>query len=346
MDQFGVTTTKAEKALRIEEPRDQGDVDDERSGPKYRHPVKELTNFQRQKSGGRKNREVLRPPLFEPETDRLQPLKYGVSNGDRKENRQSRAFQLQQVLKLALQPTLTVLLPRLVHLLFERIEASLGSVLEPKEVRTNGRQEKRNQGEAKGMRCLVESNQTHDDCLTERISATRFGQLGNRWNPVKLRDHRIGCRMWNPTIAAKAPGKTEQKAAYKFLINNGRSNINWQNWFLDQKNDFVTDRFSVPFIQIHPDDMATLGLKAGDMVEVFNDVGATQALAYPEPTARAGETFMLFGAPAGTQGNVVNAGVNELILPNYKQAWANIRKISDATPAAARSSYKSWEVTL
>ncbi|MGV8988738.1 MAG: arsenate reductase (azurin) large subunit [Cypionkella sp.] len=144
----------------------------------------------------------------------------------------------------------------------------------------------------------------------------------------------------------QAPGKEQQKASFKFLINNGRSNINWQNWFLDQKNDFVMDRFPVPFIQIHPDDMASIGLKPGDMVEVYNDVGATQALAYPEPTARAGETFMIFGAPSGTQGNVVNAGVNELILPNYKQTWANIRKISDATPAAQRVSYKSWEVQL
>ena len=82
------------------------------------------------------------------------------------------------------------------------------------------------------------------------------------------------------------------------------------------------------------------------MVEVFNDVGATQALAYPEPTARRNETFMIFGAPNGAQGNIVNPGVNELILPNYKHTWANIRKISDATPASARVSYKSWEVAL
>jgi FixJ family two-component response regulator/formylmethanofuran dehydrogenase subunit D len=144
----------------------------------------------------------------------------------------------------------------------------------------------------------------------------------------------------------QAPGKAQQQANHRFLINNGRANLNWQNWFLDQKNDFVMDRLPVPFIQIHPDDMAELGLKPGDMVEVFNDVGATQALAYPEPTARKNETFMVFGAPNGAQGNVINAGTNELILPNYKQTWANIRKISDATPAAARVSYKSWEVEL
>jgi arsenite oxidase large subunit len=144
----------------------------------------------------------------------------------------------------------------------------------------------------------------------------------------------------------QAAGKAQQQANHRFLINNGRANMNWQNWFLDQGNEFVMDRFPVPFIQINPDDMAELGVKAGDMVEVHNDVGATQALAYPEPTAKRNETFMIFGAPNGAQGNIVNAGVNELILPNYKATWANIRKISDATPASAAVSYKSWEVVL
>ena len=141
----------------------------------------------------------------------------------------------------------------------------------------------------------------------------------------------------------QAKGKTEQKAAYPFLINNGRSNINWQNWFLDQDNDFVADRFPYPYIQISPDDMAGLGVKSGDLVEVYNDVGATQAMVYPTPTAKKGETFMLFGSPSGTQGNVVNGGVNELVLPNYKQTWANIRKISDAPASVAHLTFKSQE---
>lgn len=144
----------------------------------------------------------------------------------------------------------------------------------------------------------------------------------------------------------QAPGKDAQKAAHRFLINSGRSNINWQNWFLDQDNDFAKDRFPLPFIQINPADAAELGLKNGDMAEVYNDVGATQAMVYIEPSARPNETFMVFGAPGGTQGNVVNAGVNELVLPNYKQTWANIRKIAEAGPATAGLSFKSWEVAL
>ena len=143
----------------------------------------------------------------------------------------------------------------------------------------------------------------------------------------------------------QAPGKTEERDSYAFLINNGRSNINWQNWFLDQDNDFVSDRYPFPFIEINPEDMAELNLKEGDLVEVYNNVGATQAMVYPTGTARRKETFMLFGAPGGTQGNVINAGVNELVLPNYKQTWANIRKISDAPASVKHLSFKPKEYT-
>ena len=39
----------------------------------------------------------------------------------------------------------------------------------------------------------------------------------------------------------------------------------------------MMDRFPVPLIQTNPDDMAELGIKAGDMVDMFNDVGACHA---------------------------------------------------------------------
>ncbi len=152
--------------------------------------------------------------------------------------------------------------------------------------------------------------------------------------------------MAGPWRGLEAPGKEAEKDTYAFLINNGRSNLNWQNWFLDQENDFVMDRWPYPFIEMHPDDMADLGVTDGDLVEVYNANGATQAMAYPTATARRGETFMLFGSPNGTQGNVISEATNELVIPNYKQTWADIRRIAD-TPASARSiSFKSKEVTL
>jgi arsenite oxidase large subunit len=69
-------------------------------------------------------------------------------------------------------------------------------------------------------------------------------------------------------------------------------------------------------------------------------------MVYPTPTARRGETFMLFGFPTGVQGNVINGeGVNELVIPNYKQTWGNIRKISDAPQSVKHLTFKSKEYT-
>jgi arsenite oxidase large subunit len=141
----------------------------------------------------------------------------------------------------------------------------------------------------------------------------------------------------------EAAGKQEQKDKFAYLINNGRANAVWQNAYLDQKNEFLMDRWPFPYLQIHPDDMAELGVVAGDLVEVWNDAGSTQGMVQPEPTAKRKETFMLFAYPSGVQGNVVNAGVNEFIIPNYKQTWGNIRKIAAAPEAVEGLTFKSWE---
>ena len=52
---------------------------------------------------------------------------------------------------------------------------------------------------------------------------------------------------------------------------------------------------------------------------------------------------MLFGFPTGVQGNVVSEGVNEFIIPNYKQTWGDIRKIADAPQSVAHLSFKPKE---
>ena len=141
----------------------------------------------------------------------------------------------------------------------------------------------------------------------------------------------------------QAPGKQAEKDKYAFLINNGRANHVWQSAYLDQGNDFIMDRFPLPYIQVNPADLAELKLKQGDLVEVYNDNGSTQAMVWPTDTARRKETFMLFAYPTGVVGNVVGKGTNELILPNYKQTWGNIRKIADAPEVVRHLTFKSQE---
>jgi arsenite oxidase large subunit len=66
-------------------------------------------------------------------------------------------------------------------------------------------------------------------------------------------------------------------------------------------------------------------------------------MVYPTPSAKPKQAFMLFAYPAGVQGNVVSAGVNEFIIPNYKQTWGNIRKIADAPEGTRHLTFKSQE---
>ena len=114
---------------------------------------------------------------------------------------------------------------------------------------------------------------------------------------------------------------------------------------MDVENEFVMDRWPYSFIEMNPQDMSDLKLKNGDLVEVYNDNGSTQAMVYPTPTAKRKQVFMLFGFPTGVQGNVVSKGVNEFIIPNYKQTWGNIRKISDAPEGVRHLTFKSQEYT-
>jgi len=138
----------------------------------------------------------------------------------------------------------------------------------------------------------------------------------------------------------QAAGKQEEKERFRFLINNGRANHIWQSAFLDQHNALVADRFPFPPLLMHPADVEELGFHPGDLVEVWNNNGATQAIVWPEQQTRRNETFLVFAHPAGPVGNVVSKATNELVIPNFKQTWADIRKLADAPEAVRHLSFK------
>jgi arsenite oxidase large subunit len=145
-------------------------------------------------------------------------------------------------------------------------------------------------------------------------------------------------------IRSKPSTTLARRAAY--LINNGRANHVWQSAYLDQASELIVDRSPYPYVELHPDDMADLGVAAGDLVEIYNDVGSTQAMVYPTPTARRKEAFMVFAHPLGVQGNVVSGAVNELLIPNYKQTWADIRRIAAPDAQVAHVSFKSFQIPV
>lgn len=130
------------------------------------------------------------------------------------------------------------------------------------------------------------------------------------------------------------------KGKYKFWINNGRNNEIWQTAYHDQYNDFVKGRYPMAYIELNPDDAKSLGVGAGDVVEVFNDFGSTYAMAYPVPSAKSGHTFMVFGYVNGIQGDVTTDWTDRNIVPYYKGTWADIRRVGSMEDYKRRVSFK------
>ena len=133
----------------------------------------------------------------------------------------------------------------------------------------------------------------------------------------------------------------DQKAKYRFWINNGRINEVWQTGYHDRYNSYVRGRYPMSIIELNPQDAAGLGVKAGDVVEVFNDYGSTFALAYPEPDIKTGHTFMQFGYGNGVQGDVTTNWVDRNIIPYYKGTWANVRRVGSVADFKNTISFKS-----
>ena len=119
----------------------------------------------------------------------------------------------------------------------------------------------------------------------------------------------------------------EVRAKYRFWINNGRFNEVWQSWYNNQYDPFIKDRYPIAIVQLNPDDMSTLGVKPTDVVEIYNDYGSLTAMAYPEPTIRHNQSFVVFGAPKGIVGSVVTTATDVHFLEYHKGTWADIRRV-------------------
>jgi arsenite oxidase large subunit len=132
----------------------------------------------------------------------------------------------------------------------------------------------------------------------------------------------------------------DQKAKYKFWINNGRVNEVWQTGYHDKYNAFVRERWPMAFLEINPGDAQSLGIGSGDVVEVYNDFGSTYAMAVVEPHAKAGQTFMQFGYFNGVAGDVVTDWTDRNIIPYYKGTWADVRRVGSVEDFKRTVSFK------
>jgi arsenite oxidase large subunit len=124
------------------------------------------------------------------------------------------------------------------------------------------------------------------------------------------------------------PATQKQKEKYRFWVNNGRINETWQTMYHDQYNARLMARWPMAPVEMNPEDAAELGISSGDVVEVRNDFGSTYGMAYLVPDMKRNHLFMQFAHVNGVQGDVVTDATDRNVLPNYKQTWANLRRVT------------------
>ena len=139
---------------------------------------------------------------------------------------------------------------------------------------------------------------------------------------------------WNGLL----PQAQAQKDKYPFWVNNGRINELWQSLYNDEHSEYRMRRWPMSLVEIGTEDAERLGIRSGDVVELFNDYGVTRGMAHVEPTIGEGQLFMLAMGREGVQGNVTTPAVDENIIPYYKGSWAGLRRIGDLGLAAAVTS--------
>ncbi len=132
-----------------------------------------------------------------------------------------------------------------------------------------------------------------------------------------------------------------QRENHRFWINNGRSNHIWQTAYHHRYLEFYRERVPVPYLEMHPDDATSMGIEPGDLIEVFNDMGSVQAMAYPADSVKRDHCFMLFGQPRGAAGDLVSDHVDpDTTIPWYKGVWADIRRIGPVPELSRTVSFK------
>ncbi|MBV1790260.1 arsenate reductase (azurin) large subunit [Marinobacterium sp. D7] len=192
------------------------------------------------------------------------------------------------------------------------------------------------------------------------VTYDRLRVLGNNGVQLPVKEYRDGKLIGTPMIYADYRFDTDdgkarflpapwnglpepvmaQKEKYRFWINNGRTNHIWQTAYHDQYQRFRTERYPMAPIEINPTDAKALGIESGDVVEVYNDYGSTFAMAYLEQDMKPGHTFMMFGYFNGNVGDVVPDWTDRNLIPYYKGAWADIRRVGSMDEYKRTVSFK------
>lgn len=113
---------------------------------------------------------------------------------------------------------------------------------------------------------------------------------------------------------------------YPFWFTTGRSQLVWQTMYNDRYLPEKSFALPLPYIEVNPEDASRLGIKRGDMVEVYNEEGTSVALVYVNDACKPGLVFGIMYHAKGSMNHLTSAYTDpKTTIPWYKGTKVAIR---------------------
>jgi arsenite oxidase large subunit len=121
--------------------------------------------------------------------------------------------------------------------------------------------------------------------------------------------------------------KYENNPKYPFWFTTGRSQHVWQTMYHDRRIPEKYLTLPLPYVEIHPEDAGKLGVKSGDMVDVFNEEGTSTALVYVNDATKPGLIFGIMFHAKGSLNPLTSSYTDpKTTIPWYKGTKVGVRK--------------------
>lgn len=125
----------------------------------------------------------------------------------------------------------------------------------------------------------------------------------------------------------------EMAGKYPFWMTTGRAQSIWQTMYNDRLLPEKTTGLPLPYVEVHPQDAHKLGIKGGDIVQVWNEEGNGNFMVYITDAVKPGLIFALQYHTRGTSNSMTSGYTDpKTTIPWYKGTRVNIRKISGGLP--------------
>ena len=143
-------------------------------------------------------------------------------------------------------------------------------------------------------------------------------------------------------VAFKPPAEIPNEA-YPFRLTTGRVVYHYLSGTQTRRLEFLNAQAPAPWVEIHPDAAARLGIAGGQRVRVRTARGSMELQAVVAPTIRPDTLFIPFHyGHADAVNQLTNAAVEPTVkIPEYKACAAAVEKVG-APPASVAAAHATF----